>query len=244
VVPLFPNASVTFAPIGLILGVVGILYGAKLAFSQTDFKRLVAYTSVNHMGFIVLGVFAFNELAYQGVVMQIIAHGISTGALFVIAGQLYERTHTRDLNRMGGLWEQIPKMGGIGLIFVMASLGLPGLGNFVAEFLTLSGVFKSSILFTCLASVGLVAGTIYALRIMQKVFYGRQSSGLKMKDLSVRESIVLGAMVIVIIYLGIFPQAVINTAKPAIMKTLNNKEQTTDLKKNKADYESYFLPLH
>ena len=193
------------------------------------------------MGFIVLGVFAFNELAYQGVVMQIIAHGISTGALFVIAGQLYERMHTRDLNRMGGLWEQIPKMGGIGLIFVMASLGLPGLGNFVAEFLTLSGVFKSSILFACLASVGLVAGTIYALRIMQKVFYGRQSSGLKMKDLSVRESIVLGAMVIVIIYLGIFPQAVINTAKPAIMKTLNNKEQTTDLKKNKADYESYFF---
>jgi NADH-quinone oxidoreductase subunit M len=234
VVPLFPNASAAFAPVGMILGVTGILYGAKLAYSQTDLKRLVAYTSVNHMGFIVLGVFAFNELAYQGVVMQIIAHGISTGALFIIAGQLYERMHTRDLNRMGGLWEQIPVMGGTGLIFVMASLGLPGLGNFIAEFLTLSGVFKSSILFTCLASVGLVAGTIYALRIMQKVFYGRQNPEYKMKDLSARESFSLAAMVIVIVYLGIFPQPVIHTAKPAIMKILHIKEQLTTTETNKS----------
>jgi NADH-quinone oxidoreductase subunit M len=240
VVPIFPNASVSFAPIGMIFGVVGILYGAKLAFSQTDLKRLVAYTSVNHMGFIVLGVFAFNEIAYQGVVMQIIAHGISTGALFVIAGQLYERMHTRDLNKMGGLWDQLPVMGGIGLIFAMASLGLPGLGNFVAEFLTLSGVFKSSIFFTCLASAGLIAGTIYALRIMQKVFYGRQSSLHKMKDLSLSESIVLGAMVIVIIVLGIFPQRVINTAKPSILKTLNIKEQSYEVRSSKTDYESFY----
>lgn len=237
VVPIFPNASAAFAPIGMALGITGILYGAKMAFSQTDLKRLVAYTSVNHMGFIVLGVFAFNELAYQGVVMQIIAHGISTGALFIIAGQLYERMHTRDLNKMGGLWEQIPVMGGIGLIFVMASLGLPGLGNFIAEFLTLSGVFNSSILFACLASVGLIAGTIYALRIMQKVFYGRKNMEHNMKDLSVRESITLGAMVIVIIYLGISPQAVIRTAKPSIMKTLNIKEQSYDLKSKKVDFE-------
>jgi NADH-quinone oxidoreductase subunit M len=233
VVPIFPNASASFAPAGMILGVAGILYGAKLAFSQTDLKRMVAYTSVNHMGFIVLGVFAFNEIAYQGVVMQIIAHGISTGALFVIAGQLYERIHTRDLNRMGGLWEQIPVMGGIGLIFVMASLGLPGLGNFIAEFLTLSGVFKSNILFACLASAGLVAGTIYALRIMQKVFYGKQHSVHKMKDLSVRESIALGAMVIVIIYLGMFPQDVIKSAKPAILKILNVKEHSYNGKNEK-----------
>lgn len=239
VVPIFPNAAASFAPVGMALGVIGILYGAKLAFSQTDLKRLVAYTSVNHMGFIVLGVFAFNELAYQGVVMQIIVHGISTGALFIIAGQLYERMHTRDLNKMGGLWEHIPVMGGIGLIFVMASLGLPGLGNFIAEFLTLSGVFKSSILFACLASVGLVAGTIYALRIMQKVFYGRRNSEHKMKDLSIRESIALGAMVIVIIYLGIFPQAVIRTAKPSIMKILNIKEQSFDSKSRKVDYELF-----
>lgn len=240
VVPLFPNASVTFAPVGMILGVIGILYGAKLAFAQTDFKRLVAYTSVNHMGFIVLGVFAFNELAYQGVVMQIIAHGISTGALFIIAGQLYERMHTRDLNKMGGLWTQVPILGGIGLIFVMASLGLPGLGNFIAEFLTLSGAFKANILLASLASVGLVAGTIYAIRIMQKVFYGKQNSDLKIKDLSLRETVALGALVIVILYLGLFPQTVINTAKPAIFKTLNIKEQSLALKGDKASEASNY----
>jgi NADH-quinone oxidoreductase subunit M len=237
VVPLFPNASSAFAPVGMILGVAGILYGAKLAFSQTDLKRLVAYTSINHMGFIVLGVFAFNEIAYQGVVMQIIAHGISTGALFVIAGQLYERVHTRDLNSMGGLWTHTPVMGGIGLVFVMASLGLPGLGNFIAEFLTLTGVFKSNILFACLASAGLIAGTIYSLRIMQKIFYGRQNSEVEMKDLNIRESIVLGSMVIVIVYLGIFPQPVFKTAKPAIMKTLVKKELSESLMKQKTYYE-------
>jgi NADH-quinone oxidoreductase subunit M len=240
VVPLFPNASAAFAPIGMTLGVTGILYGAKLAFSQTDFKRMIAYTSVNHMGFIILGVFAFNELAYQGVIMQIIAHGISTGALFVIAGQLYERMKTRDLNMMGGLWEHLPVMGGIGLVFVMASLGLPGLGNFIAEFLTLSGTFKTNVLFACLASTGLIAGTIYALRIMQKVFYGKPNNGFKMKDLSVRESIVLGTMVFVIIYIGIFPQSVINTAKPSILKTLNNHTQTMELKINKNNSESSY----
>ena len=171
--------------------------------------------------------------------MQMIAHGISTGALFIIAGQLYERIHTRDLNKMGGLWEKIPVMGAIGLIFSMASLGLPGLGNFIAEFLTLSGVFKSSIFFACLSSVGLIAGTIYALRIMQKVFYGRQKSEHKMKDLSVRESITLGAMVIIIIYLGMFPQAVIRTAKPTIMKTLKIKELAFDSKGRKVAYELF-----
>jgi NADH-quinone oxidoreductase subunit M len=158
----------------MLLGVIGILYGAKLAFAQTDFKRLVAYTSVSHMGFVILGVFSFNEIAYQGVVMQMIAHGISTGALFILVGQLYERIHTRDLNRMGGLWEKAPVMGAMGLIFSMASLGLPGLGNFVAELLILVGAFKASVLMSCLACLGLIAATIYSLRIVQKVFLGNK----------------------------------------------------------------------
>lgn len=224
VIPLFPHASAVFAPAGMILGVAGILYGAILAFAQTDLKRLVAYTSVNHMGFIVLGVFAFNEMAYQGVVMQMIAHGISTGALFIMSGQLYERLHTRDLRKMGGLWQQVPAMGAIGLVFVMASLGLPGLGNFIAEFLTLTGVFKVNILYACLASIGLVFATLYSIRIMQRVFYGKHTSDGPMRDLSLRESFILGALVIVILYLGFFPQRVINTAKPAIMKTLGGEQ--------------------
>ena len=225
IIPLFPEASVRFAPAGMILGVIGILYGAKLAFAQTDLKRLVAYTSVSHMGFVILGVFAFNTIAYQGVIMQIIAHAISTGALFILVGQLQERIHTRDLNVMGGLWKQIPVMGAMGLIFAMASLGLPGLANFIAEFLILTGTFKANILMTCLASIGLVAATIYSLRIVQKVFLGKEASVWKVNDLSIREKIVCGALVIVVFWLGLFPQPVINTAKPAVSKILNSIEQ-------------------
>ena len=227
IVPLFPYESVTFAPIGMLLGVAGILYGAKLAFAQTDLKRLVAYTSVSHMGFVILGVFSFNELAYQGVVIQMIAHGISTGALFVLVGQLYERIHTRDINKMGGLWEKAPVMGAIGLIFSMASLGLPGLGNFIAELLILIGAFKANVLMSCLASLGLIAATIYSLRIVQKVFLGKKDTDWKMNDLTLREKVVSAALVIAIVWLGLFPQPVLNTAKPALLKTLNKQKEIT-----------------
>jgi NADH-quinone oxidoreductase subunit M len=227
IVPLFPSAAITFAPIGMLLGVIGILYGAKLAFAQTDFKRLVAYTSVSHMGFVILGVFSFNEIAYQGVVMQMIAHGISTGALFILVGQLYERIHTRDLNRMGGLWEKAPVMGAMGLIFSMASLGLPGLGNFIAELLILIGAFKASILMSCLACLGLIAATIYSLRIMQKVFLGNKKSDWEMDDLNVREKIVTASLVIVIVGLGLFPRPVFNIARPALLKTLDEQRENS-----------------
>jgi NADH-quinone oxidoreductase subunit M len=221
IVPLFPSEAVTFAPVGMLLGVEGILYGAKLAFAQTDLKRLVAYTSVSHMGFVILGVFSFNELAYQGVVIQMIAHGISTGALFVLVGQLYERIHTRDINKMGGLWEITPVMGAVGLIFSMASLGLPGLGNFIAELLILIGAFKANILMSCLASLGLIAATIYSLRIVQKVFLGNKNTDWKIHDLTIRETIVSAALVVSIVWLGLFPQPVLNIAKPALQKTLD-----------------------
>ena len=226
IVPLFPSASLTFAPIGMLLGVVGILYGAKLAFAQTDFKRLVAYTSVSHMGFVILGVFSFNEVAYQGVVMQMIAHGISTGALFILAGQLYERIHTRDVNKMGGLWEKVPFMGAMGLIFSMASLGLPGLGNFIAELLILMGAFKASVLMSCLACSGLIAATIYSLRIVQKVFLGEKKCEWEINDLKFREKTVWAVLCIVIVGLGLFPKPVFNIAKPALIQTLNIKEKT------------------
>jgi NADH-quinone oxidoreductase subunit M len=227
IVPLFPSAATTFAPIGMLLGVVGILYGAKLAFAQTDLKRLVAYTSVSHMGFVILGVFSFNELAYQGVVIQMVAHGISTGALFILVGQLYDRIHTRDITKMGGLWEKAPVMGAVGLVFSMASLGLPGLGNFVAELLTLLGAFKASVLMSCLASVGLIAATIYSLRIVQKVFLGKQNTDWKMGDLTIREKVVSASMIIAILWLGLFPKPVLDTAKPAILKTLNLQSEIT-----------------
>lgn len=234
IIPLFPNAAERFAPIGMILGIAGILYGAKLAFSQTDLKRMVAYSSVNHMGFIMLGVFALNQLAWQGVVMQMIAHGISTGALFIIAGQLSERLHTRDLAKMGGLWEEMPVMGGMGLIFVMASLGLPGLGNFIAEFLTLTGTFKANMLFACLASVGLIAATLYSIRIMQKVFYGEKHATTHAKDLSIREMVILGSLTVIIFFLGLFPRPAIEMSKPSVARTLQI-EQTQQANINEYD---------
>jgi NADH-quinone oxidoreductase subunit M len=242
VVPLFPSTSITFAPIGMLLGVVGILYGAKLAFAQTDLKRLVAYTSVSHMGFVILGVFSFNELAYQGVVMQMIAHGISTGALFILVGQLYERIHTRDINKMGGLWEKAPVMGAIGLIFSMASLGL---GNFIAEILILIGAFKTNILMSCMASAGLIAATVYSLRIMQKVFFGNKNKDWEMNDLTVREKIVSASLVIVIVGLGLFPKPVFNIAKPTLLKTLDIQREKTIQdpanSKNEATMKNMFL---
>jgi len=216
IVPLFPDAAHEIAPWAMLFGVIGILYGAMQAFSQTDLKRLVAYTSVSHMGFVMVGVFAFNELAMQGVVMQIITHGISTGALFILAGSIYERIHTRDIEQMGGFWKKMPFMGTIGLVFAMASLGLPGLGNFIAEFLTLVGAWQASHKLTILATIGLVGATVYSLRIIQKVFYGNEDNVHTLEDLSFREKLILVPMVIVIVWLGLFPQPVLDTAKRSI----------------------------
>jgi NADH-quinone oxidoreductase subunit M len=236
VVPLFPNASHEIAQWAMLLGVIGILYGALLAFAQTDLKRLVAYTSVSHMGFIMLGVFSFNELATQGVVMQMITHGISTGALFILAGSIYERIHTRDVEHMGGLWKEMPYMGTIGLVFAMASLGLPGLGNFIAEFLTLLGSWKANHTLTILAAAGLVAGTIYSLRIMQKVFYGKTLTNRSMVDLSSREKLILVPLVLIIVWLGLFPQTVLDTVKPTFEETKTSQGVVPLLKSTATDY--------
>jgi NADH-quinone oxidoreductase subunit M len=218
VLPLFPVAAAEFAPWAMLLGVIGILYGASLAFAQTDLKRLVAYTSVSHMGFVILGVFAFNALAMQGVVMQMITHGISTGALFILAGVIYERIHTRDITLMGGFWTKAPFMGTVGLVFVLASLGLPGLGNFIAEFLTLMGTWQANHLLTIFAAIGVVAATAYSLRIMQKVFLGNPINEKALPDLSLREKFILIPLVVAIIWLGLFPQAIFTTVKQVINK--------------------------
>lgn len=223
VIPLFPQSAISFAPLGMALGVIGILYGAKLAFAQNDLKRLVAYTSVSHMGFIMLGIFSFNAMALQGVVIQIIAHAISTGALFIIVGQLQERIHHRDLNNMGGLWHQVPVMGSMGLVFAIASLGLPGFGNFIAEFFILAGTIKASVLAASLASLGLIASAIYSLRIMQKVFLGKEVAKWQIPDLTIREKLVYASLIVAIFYIGLFPQRVINTAEPALTKILNTE---------------------
>src|SRR5690606_34129686 len=221
VLPLFPNAAHEFSFLAMALGVFGILYGAVLAYGQTDLKRLVAYTSVSHMGFVILGVFSFNQLALQGVVMQLVAHGLSTGALFIIAGSIYERVHTRNITLMGGFWTKTPFLGAVSLVFVMASLGLPGLANFVAEFLILNGVWKTDHLLAVLAAVGLVLAMAYSLRIMQKVFLGPlKNDNVILHDLSLREKIMLVPMVIMAICLGLFPQYVLQTSKRTVTHIL------------------------
>lgn len=179
VVPLFPDAAAWFAPAAMTLGVVGIIYGAVMAFAQTDFKRLVAYTSISHMGFVLLGVFAWQKLALQGAVMQILCHGLGTGALFMLAGSLQERAHTRDMRVLGGLWSATPRMGGVAMFFAMASLGLPGLGNFIGEFLVLVGTYQVSITATVFASVGLIVSTVYSLWIIHLIFHGPAAEGVE-----------------------------------------------------------------
>ncbi|MBD3162976.1 MAG: NADH-quinone oxidoreductase subunit M [Candidatus Eisenbacteria bacterium] len=211
-VPLFPEASERFAPVGMVLGVVGILYGAVLAFGQTDLKRLVAYTSVSHMGFVLIGVYAFNELAWQGVVIQMIAHGLSTGGLFLLVGMLYERLHTRDLAAMGGLWKAIPRTGTIGLMLALASLGLPGMANFVAEFLILVGVYRTQPVYAILATAGLVFAAIYSLRIVARVFHGPRAATGAIADLSFRETAILAVVILLLLWVGLYPQPVLDTA--------------------------------
>ena len=223
VLPLFPEAAKSFAPIAMTLGVVGILYGALLAFGQTDMKRLVAYTSVSHMGFILLGVFAWNELALQGSIVQIVAHGISTGALFILVGALQERVHTRDLTKMGGFWAYVPRMGGVAMLFTLASLGLPGLGNFVAEFLILLGAFQANVVLASIATVGLVTATVYALWMMQLSFHGKPVPVPGLKDFGGREMVIMSALIIAIVWLGLFPQTIINTAS-GVLKNIAGRE--------------------
>ncbi len=215
-IPLFPELSMQFAPVAMGLGVVGVIYGAVLAFGQTDFKRLVAYSSVSHMGFVLLGLYAWNTLALQGAVMQMVAHGVSTAALFMMAGALQQRLHTRDMRRMGGLWHQAPRMGACAMFFALASLGLPGLGNFVAEFLVLVGLFSVNPWICALAALGLVTAAVYALWLIQQAFQGPPRAGLQMDDFGGREMLAMSAMIIALIWLGLYPQPVLDLALPVI----------------------------
>jgi NADH-quinone oxidoreductase subunit M len=216
VVPLFPEAAAHFAPVAMALGVAGIIYGAMLALAQTDMKRLVAYTSISHLGFVLLGIFAWNAWAMSGALMQMLAHGIATGAMFVLAGVLQERMHTRDMREMGGLWATMPRLAAIGLFFAMASLGLPATGNFIGEFLVLLGSFRVSITLTVIASLGLVCAMIYSLALVQRSFHGENVHGWKLADSTPRELVTLGAMVAITLWLGLYPQPAFDTLKPAL----------------------------
>ncbi|OMH36131.1 NADH-quinone oxidoreductase subunit M [Motiliproteus sp. MSK22-1] len=219
-IPLFPGSLDYFAPYAMAIGVIGILYAAILAFTQTDLKRLIAYTSISHMGFVLLGVYAWNTLALQGAAMQMLTHGLSAAALFMIAGSIQHRIHTRDLDKMGGFWSSVPKIGCITLFFAMASLGMPGLGNFVGEFLVLIGSFQVNIPMTLIATLGLVAAAVYSLIIIQKAFHGPPNTDditldlNNLKDFDRREMAAMGVMIVGLIWMGLYPQPLLDTLSP------------------------------
>jgi len=214
--PLFPNASAEFAPIAMWLGIIGIFYGAWMAFSQYDIKRLIAYTSISHMGFVLIAIYTGSQLAFQGAVVQMIAHGLSAAALFILCGQLYERLHTRDMRQMGGLWSRIKWLPGLSLFFAVANLGMPGTGNFVGEFMILTGSFQSVPVIIVIATFGLVFASVYSLVMVQRAYYGAPKSETPLRGMSPREFLMIMVLVVLLLLLGVYPQPILDTSHAAM----------------------------
>ncbi len=211
-IPLFPEASAEFAPIAMLLGLIGIFYGAGLAFAQTDLKRLIAYSSVSHMGFVLIAIYSGSQQALQGAVILMLAHGLSAAGLFILSGQLYERLHTRDLTKMGGIWSRLPWLPAISLFFAAASLGLPGTGNFVGEILVLMGSFVRTPWVVFVATFGLVVGSVYSLIMIHRAYFGPTQSQEPLKGLDTRELSITLLLAGLLIVLGIYPQPVLDTS--------------------------------
>lgn len=222
--PLFPQASIKLAPWMAGLAVIGILYGAIVAYRQKDFKKLVAYSSISHLGFVMLGLFALNAQGLEGAILQMVNHGLSTGALFLIVGMLYERTHTRQLDAFGGLWKVMPVYGSLALIVTLSSAALPGLNGFVGEFSILLGAFGSNVLgspwFAGVATLGVILAAVYLLHMFQKVFLGpvAHEENLQLKDLSAREILTLAPILVLIFWIGLYPKPFFALISPAVEK--------------------------
>ena len=228
-VPLFPTASMDFAPIAMTLAAISILYCAKVAFAQNDIKRLIAYTSVSHMGFVTLGIYAWNEQALQGAIMTMLAHGLSAAALFMLAGGLQHRIHTRNMPDMGGFWARVPRMAVVALFFSVAALGMPGLGNFIGEFLALIGAFQANIWLTVISAFGLIFASVYSLWVMQKVFQGEYRNAdfddSHLTDLSRREMVYFIAMMIGLLWMGMYPQSFLALSATSLAEIMGGTEQ-------------------
>jgi NADH-quinone oxidoreductase subunit M len=207
--PLFPQVSKDAAPAIVILAIIGIIYGAMVSYAQTDVKKLVAYSSVSHLGFVMLGIFALNTAGLEGGILQMVNHGISTGALFLLVGVLYERRHTRDMGRFGGLWKIMPLYGTIMLIVSLSSMGLPGLNGFVGEFIILQGAFAVNWVWAAVAATGIILAAVYILTMFQKIFLGKSNDpeNEKLVDQPLRwhELVALVPLVVLIFWIGLFP---------------------------------------
>jgi NADH-quinone oxidoreductase subunit M len=206
--PLFPQASQSMAPVMLVLSVIAVIYGGLICLVQTDLKRLIAYSSVSHMGFVTLGIFALNPYGIQGGLLQMVNHGIVTGGLFLSVGIVYERTHTRQISDYGGLANVMPVFASFFMVFTLASIGLPGTNGFVGEFLIILGGFKQSRLSGILAATGIIIGAIYMLWLYQRIFFMSLNEKIaSLKDMSLRETLTLLPMLILVFWIGIYPDA-------------------------------------
>jgi len=227
---LFPEASVSLVPVMAVLAVIGILYGAVVAIVQPDIKRLVAYSSVSHLGFVVLGIFALTTQGLQGGVIQMVNHGLTTGALFLLVGMIYERRHTRQIADFGGLGAVMPVFSGTFLFIALASIGLPGLNGFVGEFLVLLGSYLSLPGFAIAATPGVVLAAVYLLWAYQRIFTGPVTleENRHLPDLGFREVALLLPIVALVLFLGIYPKPALDRVEPAVQGILERIEQATD----------------
>lgn len=222
--PIFPEASKYFALPIIILAIIGVIYGALMALVQEDIKKLVAYSSVSHLGMVMLGIFVFNNQGMEGAIIQMVNHGLSTGALFLIVGMLYERRHTRKIDEYGGLAKVMPHFYAYFLIVMLSSIGLPLLNGFIGEFLILLGAFKNNALYSALAATGVILSAYYMLRMFKRVMFGAldKEENKKLQDLSNREKGILIAIAVLIILIGVYPNLFLKSMTATIEQFLMN----------------------
>jgi len=221
-IPLFPQASAQFTPWIVTLALVGIWYGALVAMVQPDLKKLVAYSSVSHLGFCMLGLYAMNSQGMAGAMLTMLNHGVSTGALFLLVGVVYERRHTRMIADFGGLWKPLPVFASVFLVVMLSSVGLPGTNGFVGEFLVLLGAFRAKPLWAVVAAVGVILSAVYMLWMFQRVMFGpvTHPENEKLADLTLRERLVFAPLLVLIFWMGVMPQPFIERMQPALERTL------------------------
>ena len=217
-IPLFPEVAIEATPIFMALAVIGIIYGALVAMVQPDLKRIVAYSSVSHLGFVMLGIFALNPQGLEGATYQMLNHGVSTGALFLLIGMIYLRRHTRDVAEFGGLWKAVPIYAAIFMFVMLSSIGLPGLNGFVGEFLILLGTFFRSQRAAEVAVFGVVLGALYMMWAYERVMWGPITKKVNetIKDLSGREIAVMVPLIALILLMGLYPRPILTRMEPSI----------------------------